>query len=68
MKRSSGQKKLGWNTVTEYTDQLTAEQLIAYIASDYIELSHDKAVWQRDDWRKACRSWLDKNTDERWRV
>ena len=44
----------------KYTDQLTAEQLIAYIANDYIELSHDKVVWQRNDWRTACRSWLDK--------
>lgn len=45
----------------EYTDELTAVNLIAYIANDYIELSHDKVRWQRDNWRKACRSWLDKH-------
>lgn len=50
--------------MTEYTDKLTAEQLIAYIANDYIELSHDKVLWQRNDWRKACCSWIDKNYKE----
>lgn len=56
--------RFGWNTMTEYTDKLTAEQLIAYIANDYIELSHDKVLWQRNDWRKACCSWIDKNYKE----
>ena len=28
--------------------------LVEYISSDYVELSYDKAQWQRDDWRKRC--------------
>ena len=28
--------------------------LVEFIASDYIELSYDKAQLQRDDWRKRC--------------
>jgi len=28
--------------------------LIEYISSDYVELSYEKAQWQRDDWRKRC--------------
>ena len=30
------------------------EDTVHYIANDYIELSYDKAQWQRDDWRKRC--------------
>jgi hypothetical protein len=28
--------------------------LVEYINSDYVELSYEKAQWQRDDWRKRC--------------
>ena len=28
--------------------------LIRFIATDFIELSYDKAYWQRDDWKKRC--------------
>ena len=28
------------------------EKLVQFIANDYHELSHDKAQWQRDDWKK----------------
>ena len=45
----------------EYTRNLTAEQVIAYIANDYVELSHDKVLWQRDDYIKICREWLEHN-------
>ena len=31
------------------------EKLVWFIANDYHELSHDKAKWQRDDWKKRCR-------------
>ena len=31
------------------------EKLVQFIANDYHELSHDKAKWQRDDWKKRCR-------------
>lgn len=49
--------------MSDYTDNLTAEGLIAYIARDYLELSYDKIRWQRDDWRKICQSWLEKNCE-----
>lgn len=29
--------------------------MVWYIANDYHELSHDKAKWQRDDWKKRCK-------------
>lgn len=45
----------------EYTKNLTAEQLIRYIANDYMELSHDKVRWQRNDFMRICREWLDHN-------
>jgi hypothetical protein len=47
--------------MSEYTRNLTAEQVIAYIANDYVELSHDKVLWQRDDYIKICREWLKHN-------
>ena len=28
--------------------------LVRFIANDYLELSYEKAQWQRDDWRKRC--------------
>ena len=31
------------------------QQLVQFIANDYHELSHDKAYWQRDDWKKRCK-------------
>ena len=31
------------------------ESMVHYIANDYIELSYEKAQWQRDDWRKRCK-------------
>ena len=42
--------------MSEYTKQLTAEQLISYIANDYVELSHDKVLWQRNEYIKICRA------------
>ena len=50
--------------MSEYTKNLTARQLISYIANDYVELSHDKVLWQRDDFMKICREWLQNNTAE----
>lgn len=49
--------------MSEYTKQLTAEQLIAYIANDYVELSYEKVLWQRNDFMKICREWLEHNTE-----
>ena len=28
---------------------------VHFIANDYVELSYEKAQWQRDDWLKRCR-------------
>jgi hypothetical protein len=50
--------------MSKYTDSLTAEQLIHYIATDYYELSYDKIRSQRDEWMKNCRDWLAKNGTE----
>jgi len=50
--------------MSEYTKNLTARQLISYIANDYVELSHDKVLWQRDDFIKICREWLQNNPEE----
>ena len=40
--------------------------LVEFIAYDYHELSHDKAQWQRDDWKKRCKKLIEEyyeNTD-----
>ena len=47
--------------MSEYTKNLTAEQLIHYIANDYVELCHDKVLWQRNDFMKICQEWLEHN-------
>jgi hypothetical protein len=47
--------------MSSYTNTLTAEQLIHWIAHDYVELSHDKVLWQRNDHMKACKNWLKEN-------
>jgi len=47
--------------MSEYTKQLTAEQLIEYIARDYVELSHEKVLLQRNDHINTCREWLEHN-------
>lgn len=48
----------------EYTRQLTARQLINWIANDYVELSHDKILWQRNDFMAACKDWLRHNPED----
>lgn len=30
------------------------ESIVLYIVNDSHELSHDKIVWQRNDWRRKC--------------
>lgn len=49
--------------MSEYTKQLTAKQLIQFIATDYIELSQEKIRAQRDDYIKICREWLEENSE-----
>jgi len=49
--------------MSDYTKSLTARQIIEYIANDYKELSHEKVLWQRDDFMKICQEWLDHNPE-----
>jgi hypothetical protein len=39
------------------------EKLVQFIANDYHELSHDKAMWQRDDWKNRCRKLIEEDND-----
>ena len=45
--------------MSEYIKQLSAKQLIEFIANDYVELSQDKIRAQRDEYIKICREWLE---------
>lgn len=47
--------------MSEYTKNLSAEDLTAWITSDYVELSHDKVLIQRNEHMKVCREWLEHN-------
>ena len=40
------------------------EKLVQFIANDYHELSHDKALWQRDDWKKRCKKLIEEDYKE----
>lgn len=44
--------------MSEYTKQLSAIEMIRYIANDYHELSHDKIIAQAKNWREICQEWL----------
>jgi lipopolysaccharide export system protein LptA len=50
--------------MSSYTKALTAEQLIYFIANDRPELSHEKVLWQRNEYIKVCREWLEVNKGE----
>jgi hypothetical protein len=41
------------NRLAEY------EKLVHFIANDYHELSYEKAMWQRDDWKKRCKKLIE---------
>jgi hypothetical protein len=47
-------KDAQWNSSDEIERLRKYEQLVKFIANDYIELSYEKAQWQRNDWRKRC--------------
>ena len=40
------------------------EEVVKFIATDYIELSFAKAEWQRNDWRRRCYNTLNQNSDQ----
>jgi hypothetical protein len=44
--------------MSQYTNSLSAAQLIDYISRDYVELSYDKIRIQRDDFMKICKDWM----------
>lgn len=50
--------------MSEYTRQLSAIELIEYIAKDRRELSIDKIRWQRDDFQNICQEWLKHNIED----
>jgi len=43
--------------VTQYVSELY--EFVRYIATDYVELSHDKVRWQRDDYIKQAKKILE---------
>ena len=43
------------NLETEIARLKQYESTVRFIANDYVELSYEKAQWQRDDWYKRCR-------------
>jgi hypothetical protein len=51
------------NLYKDAADEITRlrkyEELVRFIANDYHELSHDKAQWQRDDWKKRCKKLIE---------
>ena len=40
------------------------KKLVEFIANDYHELSHDKAYWQRDYWKKRCKKLIEDDHNE----
>ncbi|AXQ69993.1 hypothetical protein HOU03_gp275 [Caulobacter phage CcrSC] len=44
--------------MTKYTDGLTAEGLIRFIATEPLELSHDKVEIQNRETKRFCLDWL----------
>ena len=52
-------KDAQWKSNDEIVRLQRYEKLVQFIANDYHELSHDKAKWQRDDWKKRCKKLID---------
>lgn len=40
------------------------ENLVKFIANDYHELSQEKAMWQRDDWKARAQKLIKGQSDE----
>ena len=47
--------------MSKYTNQLSAEELIKYIANDYVELSHEKVELMYHEHMQVCREWIQAN-------
>ena len=52
------QKLLGteWDRLEKMPNE--SEKFVIFVANDYLELSHDKVHWQRNDWVKRARKIL----------
>lgn len=60
-------KESYWTLSKEAADEIERlrkyEQLVKFIANDYHELSYEKALWQRDDWKKRCKALQQKDSE-----
>ena len=53
------------DVVVNYINQLTEmKKVVEWIASDYVELSHDKVRWQRDEYIKKCKEVAQKHLED----
>ena len=41
------------------------EGMVNFIKNDYHELSHEKAYYQRDDWKKLCKELIEEDNERR---
>jgi iron-sulfur cluster repair protein YtfE (RIC family) len=57
-------KDAQWKSNDEIERLQRYEELVQFIANDYHELSHDKAKWQRDDWKKRCKKLIEEDHNE----
>ena len=57
-------KDAQWKANDEIMRLQKYEKLVQFIANDYHELSHDKASWQRNDWKKRCKKLIEDDYDE----
>jgi hypothetical protein len=61
---------LSTGVVHHKTDSFLAElykcrEFTRFVATDYVELSYEKAQWQRDDWKKRARkAWFKELTND----
>lgn len=54
-------KDAQWKANDEIERLQKYEKLVMFIANDYHELSHDKAKWQRDDWKRRCKKLIEED-------
>lgn len=57
-------KDTQWEMAEEIRRLRKYEKMVWFIANDYHELSHDKAQWQRDDWKKRCKKLIEEDHNE----
>ena len=57
-------KDAQWKANDEIMRLQKYEKLVQFIANDYHELSHDKASWQRNDWKKRCQKLIEDDYNE----